>query len=110
MPLKRSLNFVLQSMDPFKTAGGDDDEKEEKPAQSTGGPNPNNTGNPETAGNVAQPSVTGKRGPGHPTEEGAHQQAATVAPEGTEEAAYQASGNADKERQIDERGSNVNGA
>ena len=45
------------------------------------------------SGNTATSTVTGKRGPGtHPTEKGAMEQAATTAPEGTEEAEQQRQG------------------
>ena len=56
------------------------------------------------AGNAAPTSVTGKRGPGtHPTESGAQEQAATTAPEGTQEAEEQRKGEVvNKDKQIDE--------
>jgi hypothetical protein len=117
-PAASNVLLMLQGADPFKTAEGDDgdkadkdgDGKPEKPV--TGGPNNDNSGNPEVAGNAAQNTVTGKRGPQtHPTEDGAQKQAATVAPEGTEDAAKQAAGgNADRDYQIDRNSSGVNGA
>ena len=63
-------------------------------------------------GNAATSTVTGKRGPGtHPTEAGAQEQAATTAPEGTEDAEKQRRGeNTYADKQIDEGEHNVTNA
>ncbi|KAI0821467.1 hypothetical protein BC629DRAFT_1262921, partial [Irpex lacteus] len=66
--------------------------------------NNDNSGSSSQPGNQAPTSVTGKRGAGtHPTEAGAQEQAATTAPEGTEDAERQRNGgNVEGERQVDE--------
>lgn len=111
------ISCRLQKSDPFANAGGDDkkdgDQKQdvkhdEKQQEAQGGDKGlSGTEHDEgdnIAGNAAPTSVTGKRGPGtHPTEVGAQEQAATTAPEGTEEAEQQRHGETvNKDKQIDE--------
>jgi len=104
--LKKKQHEHDDQANPFGNAA--DGDKDKKPEEPTGGPNTTNEGREDVQGNAAQNSVTGKRGPQtHPTEAGAQAQAATTAPEGTEQAEKQArGGNVDNDRQIDTKDSN----
>ncbi len=108
-PLTSGANAIeSQTADPFNA--DDSNNKDSTPAQNTTGSgsegNTTNTGSSSQPGNQAPTSVTGKRGAGtHPTEAGAQEQAATTAPEGTEEAERQRDGgNVEGERVVDESG------
>jgi hypothetical protein len=83
----QSLTMLFQTSDPISQAGNDklEDKKDQKTPAAEMADNEENV-----AGNAPTTSVTGQRGPAtHPTEDGAREQAATTAPEGTEEAERQ---------------------
>lgn len=107
-------------MDPFNTSEDDKQDEKEGDTQDKDEKEPGSAGDTQNgdkdisgtdhdqgdhiAGNAAPTSVTGKRGPGtHPTEAGAQEQAATTAPEGTDEAERQRKGEVvEDDKQIDE--------